>query len=84
MDTSDALNRVREKLEASFGKALAMMIVASSSNVAGVPTMGMTRDQFLAFAEAVAHDQRVIDMWGASGAGDALIQWKQLAEQVSV
>lgn len=79
MEAAEALEKVRGKLEASFGKALAMMIVASASNQADVTTMGMTNEQFLSFAEAVAKDQRVVDMWGASGAADALMQWKQLA-----
>lgn len=84
MDSSAAVEKVREKLESSFGKALAMMIMASASNQAGVPTIGMSRGQFLALVEALARDQRVVDMWGASGASDALAQWRQLAETVSV
>ena len=42
MEASGAVDKVREKLEASFGKALAMMIVASASNQAGVPISPVT------------------------------------------
>lgn len=84
MDSGAAVDKVREKLESSFGKAVAMMIMASASNAAGVSTIGLNKSQFTALIEAIARDQRVVDMWGVSGASDALAQWRQLAETVSV
>ena len=78
MDSVQALEQLRGKLESSFGKALAMMILASASNSAGVSTMGITSEQFVKLAEAVAEDQRVRDMWGTAGAADAVAQWRQL------
>lgn len=70
---------VRLKLESSFGKAVAMLILATASNVAGTTTMGIERDGYMRLCEAIARDQRVVDMWGASGAADTLSQWKRLA-----
>jgi len=72
-------NHVRIKLESSFGKAVAMLILATASNAANAHTMGLDRDQYMRLCEAIARDQRVQDMWGASGAADTLTQWKQLA-----
>ena len=78
MDTSAAVDKVREKLESSFGKAMTVMIMASASNATGTSTFGMTNEQYAQFVECVCRDQRVVDMWGARGAGDALTQWKAL------
>ncbi len=81
MDAQAAFdNHVRSKLESSFGKAVAMLILASASNVAGMTTMGLERDGYMRICEAIARDQRVVDMWGASGAADTLSQWKTLAD----
>ena len=78
MDTGAAVEKVREKLESSFGKAMTMMILASASNATGTSTFGMSNEQYAQFVECVCRDQRVVDMWGARGAGDALNQWKAL------
>ena len=77
MDTAGAIEKVREKLEASFGKAMTMMIVASASNTCGA-TIGLNEAQYGQFIDCVCRDQRVVDMWGARGAADALAQWKAL------
>ena len=70
---------VRAKLEASFGKAVAMLIVASASNSTGANTMGLDRQGYEMMCEAITNDQRVRDMWGTSGAEEALQQWKSAA-----
>ncbi len=79
MDFNTALEEhVRTRLEATFGKALAMLIVASASNAVNAPMVGMTKEQFNGLCKAICEDQRVIDMWGVSGATDALLQWQGL------
>lgn len=70
---------VRARLESSFGRAVAMLIVASASNASGASTVGMDRDAYLRICEAIAGDQRVLDMWGTSGAQDARQEWASLA-----
>lgn len=77
MDCTAALEGVRSKLEGTFGKALALMIVAAASNAIGCPTVGLTSEQFVRLAEAIAADDRVVSMWGAAGAADALADWKR-------
>ncbi len=78
MECSTAMEHLRGKLEATFGKAMAMMILATASNEAGVSTVSLTPADFGKLADAVCRDQRVIDMWGAAGAADAAAQWHQL------
>ena len=78
VDCAAAMEHLRGKLESSFGKAMAMMILASASNSVGVSTVGITDGDFLRLADAVCRDQRVIDMWGAAGAADTAMQWRQL------
>lgn len=78
MDCLAAVEQLRGKLEGTFGKAMAMMIMASASNVAGVSTVSLTPQDFVRFAHAICSDQRVIDMWGAAGAADTETQWAQL------
>lgn len=72
-------NHVRTRLESSFGKAVAMLIVASASNASGANTMGMDQDAYHKMCSAITSDQRVVDMWGASGAQEAFKQWSSVA-----
>ncbi len=67
---------IRTRLESSFGKAVAMLIVAAASNSTGANTMGIDKDSYFKLCEAISSDQRVIDMWGSSGAQEALQSWK--------
>jgi len=78
MEGAAALEQLRAKLEASFGKALAMMILASASNASGVTTVGLSTSDFLRLSDALCKDQRVVDMWGAAGAADAATEWRRL------
>ena len=78
MECQDAIDQLRHRLESSFGKALAMMILASASNETGVSTIGLCSEDFRRLAEAVGRDQRVLDMWGVAGAADATAEWRTL------
>ena len=78
MDTQRALEQLRGRLETSFGKALAMLILASACNDADVSMVGLTPDQYGRLVEAVSRDQRVVDMWGTAGAADVAAQWREL------
>jgi hypothetical protein len=78
MECLQALDHLRSKLEGSFGKAMAMMILAAASNETGVSTVALNDRDFQRLADAVCRDQRVIDMWGAAGAADTATQWRQL------
>ena len=78
MEAPQALDQLRARLEGSFGKALSMLILASCCNSANVSMVGLDTSEFLRLADAVGHDQRVVDMWGAAGAADAASQWRGL------
>ena len=78
MEAPNALDQMRGRLEGSFGKAVAMMILASCCNAAGVSLVGIADDEFRRLVDVVSHDQRVVDMWGAAGAADAAVQWRAL------
>lgn len=68
----------RAKLESTFGKAMAMMIVATAVRTAQVPTVGLNDQEFQRLVEACCKDQRVLDMWGAAGAADVSAEMKRL------
>ncbi len=70
---------VRSVLHESFGPAAATMIFATASNRAGVPIMGITKDQFEALVDAIVADQRVLDAWGSTGCADRRREWRALA-----
>ena len=73
-DTFD--NHVRSRLESSFGKAVATLIVASASTASGTSTHSIETDGYVKLCEAIAADQRVRDMWGDAEADDTLARWK--------
>jgi hypothetical protein len=79
MSPREAVDRhIRQRLEDTFGKAVATMIIASASNTSGAQTFDPSVDDFMKLATAVCKDSRVLDMWGQAGAGDALDGYKDL------
>lgn len=71
---------VRPKLEDTFGKAVAMLIIMSATAAAGVPTVELNKDQYLSLVRALADDERVRNMWGAAGVSSQLAQWEREIE----
>ena len=69
---------VRPRLEDTFGKAVAMLIMISASNAVGMPLISPTKEGYLKFVKAVVEDQRVRDMWGVSGCTDQLVRWSSI------
>ena len=79
VEIRDALDlHVRKRLEDSFGKAVAMLIWASASGAAGTSMLAPDHDGYMRFVDAVCSDQRVLDMWGRSGAEHAQAEWRAL------
>ena len=66
------------KLEDAFGKAVALMILASATRQAGVPTSELSHGEFLRLVDAICCDQRCLDMWGEAGAVQVKQQWESL------
>lgn len=77
-DTFD--NHVRSKLESSFGKAVATMIVASATGQTCATMVGLQPEDYRKLCKAICTDQRVLDMWGAAEADETLRQWTMLAD----
>jgi len=73
-DTFD--DHVRAKLESSFGKAVAMMIVASATTSTCATIVNLQQDDYLKLCEAICTDQRVVAMWGSAETEETLRQWK--------
>ena len=79
MDVAVILDdHVKQRLEDSFGKAVAMMIFASATRTAGVPTADLNSAECRRLIDAICCDQRVLDMWGDTGAEHALADWEKL------
>lgn len=79
MAVKDAIDsHVRHRLEDTFGKALAMLIFMAATNESKAPTIDPSRDDYMRLVESICRDKRVLDMWGSSGASDALRQWQAL------
>lgn len=80
MDHKPFVDRhIKQGLNEAFGAAMATMIFATASNKAGVPIMGIDREQYEALVEAVIGDARVIDTWGANGCEDRRREWMALS-----
>lgn len=71
--------QVKRRLEDTFGTAVAMLIVMSASNAANISIHSPSREDYMRLVDAVCADQRVKDMWGASGCIDQLSKWRALA-----
>lgn len=79
MDTKVAMDQhVRRRLEDTFGKVVATLIVVSATTSAGVPTMDLTVDQYRALCRAICSDDRVVGMLGEAGARSQLADWERL------
>lgn len=78
METAAAMDALRTKLESTFGKAMAMMILASASVSARVPTTAPSKADFEKLVDAACRDQRVLDMWGSAEAADVSVQLRSL------
>lgn len=75
-------SHVRRRLEDSFGKAVAVLILASATRTSACSIMEPDREGYLRLIDAVCKDGRVIDMWGRSGTETTLAQWRGLADGV--
>ncbi|GAB4280487.1 MAG: hypothetical protein Kow0056_14940 [Coriobacteriia bacterium] len=78
-EVSTALEEhVKRRLEDTFGKAVAMLILASATSAAKVPTADLTAGEYRRLVDAICCDQRVLDMWGEDGAESARQEWLAL------
>lgn len=77
MDAKTALDtKVRPKLEESFGTAMTETLMSFHAERLAVKLSILTQDQYVQLAEAIAEDQRVMEMWGQSKAKFQAMAWK--------
>jgi len=79
MDVVSALNtQVKPALADTFGMTMANMIMLQSSQKAGVSMMGLDNDGFAKLVDAIAADERVVQMLGQDGAQAKKQAWAAL------
>lgn len=71
-------DHVMRKLEDAFGKAVALMVFASATRSAGVPTCELTIGEFHRLVDAICSDERVLSMWGAVATAKVREEWAAL------
>ena len=71
-------DHVMKKLEDSFGKAVALMIFASATRAADVPTGELNAGEYHRLIAAICSDERCVGMWGEAGADQVRQQWEVL------
>lgn len=80
MTPNEALEEVKKELEGLFGKGLMGVLVIGARNKSKAPIIGMTKEHYLSFLEALAADERVVNMLGAAGIKQKLPKWRSLAK----
>ncbi|MCL4498804.1 MAG: hypothetical protein M1335_00970 [Chloroflexi bacterium] len=80
MEPFDALqNIVKRDLEISFGSGLTSIILTNARVKAGIPILNMTQEHYATLVGVICDDERVIQMWGASGTKEKMSKWLRLA-----
>ena len=79
MEVSEAISEhVLKRLEDSFGKAVAMLIMMSATTSAKIPTTDLDVAEYKKLIDAICCDRRVVDMWGEAGVRQAREYWVSL------
>ena len=79
MDIVTALNtQVKPGLSDTFGIAMANMIILQSSQKAGVSMMGLDNTVYLKLVNAIASDERVVQLLGRAGAQTKRDMWSSI------
>lgn len=79
MDVVTAINtHVKQGLADTFGMTMANMIILQSSQKAGVGMMGLDKAGYAKLVDAIASDERVVQMLGQAGAQAKRDMWAAL------
>jgi len=79
MDVVTALNtHVKQALTDTFGMSMTNMIILQCSQKAGVAVMGMDSAGYAKLIDAIASDERVVQMLGQAGAQAKKAAWAGL------
>jgi len=79
MDVVTAINtQVKSALADTFGMTMANMVILQSSQKAGVSMMGLDTVGYAKLIDAIAADDRVVQMLGQDGAQTKKQTWAAL------
>jgi len=79
MDVVTALNtHVKQALSDTFGMSMTNMIILQCSQKAGVAVMGIDGAGYAKLIDAIASDERVVQMLGQAGAQSKRETWASL------
>lgn len=79
MDVVTAINtHVKQGLADTFGMTMANMIVLQCSQKVGVGMMGLDSAGYMRLIDAIASDERVVQMLGQAGAQAKRTMWAAL------
>lgn len=79
MDVVTALNtHVKQALADTFGMSMTNMIILQCSQRAGVTVMGIDSTGYAKLIDAIASDERVVQMLGQAGAQARKDTWVNL------
>ncbi|RJQ55977.1 MAG: hypothetical protein C4521_01260 [Actinobacteria bacterium] len=82
MDVVTAIETaVKPKLEDSFGKETAMLIIMRAAASSEIPMVGLRPQHFRSLCEAICADERVRGTWGEAGSVAQLEEWNGLVER---
>ncbi len=71
---------VKPKLEDSFGKETAMLIIMRAAASTEIPMVGLRPQHFRRLVAAICEDERVRGTWGEDESLAQLQEWNQLVD----
>lgn len=71
---------VKPKLDDSFGRGIAMLIILNASRMANITLVEMDTNDYCQLVENICTDHRVVKMWGEAGCRKQLDSWLSLIE----
>ncbi len=79
MDVITAIETaVKPKLEDSFGKGMAMLIMMRATASTEVPMFGLRPQHFRTLVQAICEDERVREVWGSARCRAQLDEWERI------
>ncbi len=69
---------VKPKLDDSFGRGIAMLIILNASRNSQITLVEMNKDEYSILIENICSDERVRKMWGEAGCKKQMEAWISL------
>ncbi len=72
---------VKPKLDDSFGRGIAMLIILNASREGNLTLIELDKDSYCTLIEKICCDPRVVKMWGEDGCKKQYETWLGLVEK---